>query len=429
MAASHLLIKAGAEVIVSDMKSREQLSEEVLALEQFGVKLQSGRQFLPENTGLVLRSPGVPRSNPAVQEAMAHRVPIVSEIELGSWFCEPDIIAVTGTDGKSSVVTMIDEALNDTGFRSVRAGNIGIPLCEVVQNNCARRYDFVVLEVSSYALENIHHFQPKIAMILNIAEDHLDHYDSFDHYTEVKGRISAKQTEQDFLILNANDERCMRFAEKAKSRTAFFALDNHGREGAFFSGETVICRLGNEEQATHVNLHNWFRHQKENFAASMVAMKLAGCDIKKAAGALNKFRGLPHRIEFVRELDGVAYFDDSKATTAHATTAALKSIDKPVVLIAGGDAKGADFTGLRPLIGQKVKAMVLLGMSKEQLAGTFSDIVPCHQVDSIEEAVRKARELSEPGDIVLLSPACSSLDMFRNFEQRGTKFQEAVAQL
>ncbi|HNT35505.1 MAG TPA: UDP-N-acetylmuramoyl-L-alanine--D-glutamate ligase [bacterium] len=429
LAASRLLHKAGAEVILSDSKSLDHLPEEVIQLQKLGIQIETGGHTLPANTGLIMRSPGVPKHIEVLRQAREEGVAIVSEIEVGSWFCAPRIIAITGTDGKSSVVTMVNQALNSSGWKSVEAGNIGTPLCEVVFDDCGRKHDFVVVEVSSYALENTYHFHPFVSVILNVAEDHLDHYESFEEYAETKGAIRRNQTEEDFLVLNAQDQWCLRFAEKSAATVRWFSLDDHGRDGAFLSESTVVYREGRSERTRHISLQDWFRHQKENLLASVVTTVLCGSEMESVVDALGQFRGLPHRIEFVRQLRGVTFYDDSKATTPHATQAALKSMERPVILIAGGDAKGTDITSLRPFIQEKVKSLVLLGKSRDLFVERFSDCVECQKVDSMQQAVTEAFLKAKKGDVVLLSPACSSLDMFRNFEQRGQIFKEAVATL
>lgn len=429
VAASRLLHKAGAEVILSDRKPMERLGEDVLQLQQLGIELQTGAHTLAPNTGLIMRSPGVPKDIEVLRQAKEECIAIVSEIEVGSWFCAPKIIGVTGTDGKSSVVTMINEALNVSGWRSVEAGNIGTPLCEVVLDDCGRKYDYVVVEVSSYALENTSHFRPFVGVILNVAEDHLDHYNSFEEYAETKGAIRKNQTTEDFLVVNASDEWCRKFGAESQAEVRWFSLDDHEREGTFLREDSVVYRQGQSEQAHPINLQKWFKHQKENLLASALTTLLCGSEIRTVVDALSRFRGLPHRIEFVRELRGVIFFDDSKATTPHATEAALKAMEQPVVLIAGGDAKGTDITSLKPLIQTKVKAMVVLGKSRDLFVEQFGGCVPCQAVDSLEQAVTEAFSKATDGDVVLLSPACSSLDMFSSFEERGRMFKQAVGGL
>jgi len=427
VAAASLLLRAGVSVTLSDIKER--LSQDALNLEELGATLQTGTQEIPKGTNLVVRSPGVPRNVQVMKDAYESGIPVVSEIELASWFCDTPIIAVTGTDGKSSVVTMINEALLGMGIKSVESGNIGTPFCRIVQEDSSKELDYVVVEVSSYALEDIHSFSPHIAVLLNVAEDHLDHYESFDEYTEVKGRIGNGQKADDYFILNAADERCLRFRNTTDATKLFFSLEDHAQEGAFLFEDYIVYRQEGNECRIDVNLENWLRHQKENYLAALIVCERCGADLEEAAEALSKFKGLPHRIQFVRKLRGVAFYDDSKATSVHATTAALNSIEDPIVLIAGGDAKGADFRSLKPLVREKVKAMVLLGTSKDQLAETFGDCVTCEKVNDLEEAVEEAVKQAEAGDIVLLSPACSSLDMFANFEERGRVFQQAVMEL
>ena len=430
LSAARLLFRAGSNVTVSDHKPRELWPNEFRFLESQGVKIEAGQNTVPKNTQLIVRSPGVPRHSEIIQSVYSLGIPVVSEIELASWFCKAPVIAVTGTDGKSTVVSMIQHVLQSMKVNSLLTGNIGTPFCEIAQEDGVSDLDWVVVEVSSYALEDIHLFRPRIAALLNIAQDHLDHYESFDEYAFFKGRISLNQTPEDYFLLNAADEKCIQFTGLSQAKALAFSLAPHSVDGVFFSGvDAVTLRLGGMEKVLKVAVGDWFSHQKENFLVALLATAICGVEPKDACTALRDFKFLPHRIQWIAEQNGIQFYDDSKATSCHATCAALRSMQKPVVLIAGGDAKGQDLSVLGALVAKKVKALIVLGRSRDQFMNLFQSVVPCKQVSEMQEAARVAVQLAAPGDVVLLSPACSSLDMFKNFEERGEAFREAVLEM
>ncbi len=382
----------------------------------------------PEQFQEVILSPGVPAAHPFVEESIRAAVPVISELELGYRFCGGDIIAVTGSNGKSTTVSMIGAILSQGGYQAVVAGNVGIPFCSVVEGAAA---DTVfVVEVSSFQLETIRDFHPRVAGILNLTPDHLDRYESEEHYYRVKGNILHNCNSEDLFFYNADDHRCRRIASRFDGRKTGFSSSGELEQGICLKGnEIVSCGGGREDVLLRrrdigvVGLHN-----VENAMAAISS--LTGYDFTPPVfrEALSGFEGLPHRMQKVAALEGVEYYNDSKATNVEATTMSIGGLKKKVILIAGGYDKGGDYSRLEE-IRKNLAGVVVIGDTADVLESIFQPHVPVCRASDMKEAVDKASRKAAPGQLVVLSPACASFDMYRNFEQRGEVFMEAVREL
>ncbi|WP_054686044.1 UDP-N-acetylmuramoyl-L-alanine--D-glutamate ligase, partial [Rhodothermus marinus] len=384
---------------------------------------------------LMVISPGVPSTAPLVQQARRIGLPVYSEIEVASWFCRAPIVAVTGTNGKTTTTSLIGYIFRRAGRRTIVAGNIGYPFSDYVLDTTPD--DVVVLEVSSFQLDHVATFRPRVSVLLNITPDHLDRYNyNFNEYAQSKFRIFANQRGEDVLVYNHDDELIRMAAERAHRKRGLRVLGFSQRTelptGAFVRDGYLILRIEQQEEVLmHANeLALRGRHNLYNSLAAAVAARVMEVRNDVVRESLASFEGVPHRLEFVRELDGVRYVNDSKATNVNAVWYALESFSCPIVLIAGGRDKGNDYSVLKPLVKEKVRALVAIGESADKLLRELGPLVP-HAVkaQSMEEAIQYARVFAEPGDVVLLSPACASFDMFENYEDRGDTFRRLVMSL
>lgn len=384
-----------------------------------------------EDSDLIVISPGVAQTEPFIERALNRNVPIRSEIEIAYRLCPAPIVAVTGTDGKSTTTSLIAHILNTGGKRAVPAGNIGTPFIKVVPSLTPE--DIVVLEVSSFQLEWIESFHPSIGILLNIAEDHLERYPSLEEYGKTKLRLFQNQTERDFAILNADDPLVCRLSRALPSHRLYFSLTKISQEGAFVEGKEIYMLFQGQEVSFPIpptkleGLHNL-----QNILASSLAALLIGIPPDKISQAISSFQPLEHRVERVGSFNGVLFINDSKATNPHATSKALASFPPPIILIAGGKLKdGANYEKLFREYKSKLKALVLIGEAAPilwELAGR-AGIKAIYEEKDLKEAVEQAFHISSPGDTVLFSPACSSFDMFANFEERGKFFKKVVKNL
>ena len=436
MAAVRLLRKMGATVAVSEATPRERLDRENLAwLERHGVAVECGghSQGLLSGADLVVVSPGVPLELPLLRAAAEAGVPVLGEMALACGLVETPIVAITGTNGKSTVTELVGEMFKAAGKRVFVGGNLGTPLSEYLlgEQDC----EVLVLEVSSFQLDTAPGFAPEVAVLLNISPDHLDRYRDYEAYCASKFSLFAGQRHTAAAILNRDDRELMQRLGRypVPARQFFYGGgsggDGRGAEicgmeiviGGLGAGEREKYSLAGTELGQEPNIHNG--------AAAILAARLLGCPSEAVRRALAGFRLLSHRLALVAEIDGVQYFDDSKATNIGAVAAALQGMMQPVVLIGGGRDKGGDYGLLHELVRQRVKAMVLIGEAREKMAASFSHLTKVVLAASLEEAVGEASRLAEPGDAVLLSPACASFDMFSGYAQRGQVFREAVAAL
>ncbi len=392
--------------------------------------IDSSHDLKGKEIKFIIPSPGVPLTDPLVQKVLKEKIPIVGELELASLYLKGDFIAVTGTNGKSTTVKLINELLNDAGIENGLMGNIGCPLISAVSEPPKFWY---VIEESSYQLEMIGQMRHKIAVCLNVTDDHLDRYDSMAGYAKAKSHIIKNSQAGDGFIFNADDEHCVRMSWAAQDRKMHllpFSLVNAVGEGACVEQDQLVVRLDGIEYKFDLKacalkgLHN-----QENMMAALLAVLVVNSKseaIKAYQGKLKNFSALPHRVEKVGSFDGVDYYDDSKGTNVGAVVMSLASFDQPVILIAGGKDKNSDYFPLKGLLKGKVKKLILLGEAKEKMHQVFNDSVDTVLVHDMKEAVNVAHKNAVSGDIVLLSPACSSFDQYQDYKERGLDFQTCV---
>jgi UDP-N-acetylmuramoylalanine--D-glutamate ligase len=439
IASVEVLRKRGVRVFATDEKPAVDLTAEIASAEGFGAEFVPSNgvdAIVPRITSAIL-SPGVPPTSPVVRTVNRANVPVIGEIELAYRLCKAPIIAVTGTKGKSTTTALIGHLLRVCG-RGVRVGgNIGNPLIKEVLD--AGDKDWVVAEVSSFQLETIRAFKPRIAALLNIAPDHLDRYYSMDEYAEAKYRVFANQSLDDWFIGNLDDPRIAQLhwrqgETRAQARQLWFTLGTHEERAAMFlrHGMLTYVPITGDPRPVPIVARDAIalagEHNVQNVMAALLAALAAGCEAERLGAAVASFRPMPHRLESLAELDGVLFVDDSKSTNPHSTIAALFSFTRPVLLIAGGRAKGTAFGELGAAIRQRAKAVIAIGEAAEEILRA-SEGIPAFRAGSMEDAVRRARVLSTAGDVVLLSPACASFDMFASAEDRGERFAAAVAAL
>ncbi len=376
---------------------------------------------------LVVASPGIPRDSLLLREAVAARIPVASEIELASDALAGPIVAITGTNGKSTVTVLIGEILKRAGMRPFVGGNLGTPLIDAVGG----AHDVAVVEVSSYQLEWIEKFRPFIAIHLNLSDDHFDRYRGLDDYGAAKARIFENQDANDWAILNRDDPNIWKLRERIKARVVSFGMNATSLTPAIHhDGARLLFDNGRERMAIDSNaLRLSGRHNLSNAMAAAAAALLLGVAPSVIERTFADFKGLPHRVEFVRQRDGVAYVDDSKGTNVGAVVEALAAVSAPVILIAGGLDKGGDYAPLRAPFKEKVKSAILIGAAREQMRAALAGAAPITCVEKLADAVRHAATIAAAGDTVLLSPACSSFDQFKDYAERGRIFQELVRAL
>jgi len=431
LATTAFLKARGAMVSTTEMKSKQEMEEVIQELERMGLSQMEwgGHQtetFVSQD--LIVVSPGVDLKMDPVQEAMKKGIEVISEIELACRFIQLPIIAVTGTNGKTTTTHLIGEMLKEEGKRVGVGGNVGEPLILFAEGG--DRWEVLVVEISSFQLEAIEAFRPKVSVLLNITEDHLDRYTRYEEYIEAKARIFANQNSGDVAILNGDDPIVKELGKKIKAKKILFSLKEKVREGAFSNGEKILLRLkGKEERYSLAKTPLKGVHNVENMMAALTAARIYGASKKAVETALNHFEGLEHRLEFIREIDGVRFFNDSKGTNVGSVVKSLQSFSDPVLLIAGGKDKKGDLSPLRDLIRERVKRLILIGEAKERMGRELGGLTDTVMAQTLEEAVRLAYQTAKRGDVVLLSPACSSFDMFKDYKERGRVFKEAVRRL
>ncbi|MCD6224106.1 MAG: UDP-N-acetylmuramoyl-L-alanine--D-glutamate ligase [Deltaproteobacteria bacterium] len=415
LAVARFLKNRGAVVTVTDMAVEERLSDYARKICAMDIKLELGNHCIKtfESAELVVISPGVPHTIKPVKQAIAKGVPVIGEIELASRFIDEPVIAITGTNGKTTTTRLLGKMLEYSGIKVFVAGNIGNPLIEYV--DIREKAEILVVEVSSFQLDTIDMFRPKIGVLLNIAEDHLDRYPDFAAYAASKGRLFTNQQKSDTAILNDKDSLVREVTGNINSKKVYFS-DQPG--------------VGSGLEALNIsNKYFAARHNKENAHAAALAALEAGGNLDGIRTALDRFKGEPHRLEYIVTINDVMFYDDSKATNIAAVARALEFFNKPVSLIMGGRDKGGDYLTLRGAVEKHVKKLVVIGEAKEKIISALGDTVNAEQASTIEEAVSAAYKAAEPGDAVLLSPACSSFDMFKSYKERGKRFRMAARSL
>lgn len=424
---ARFLLNQGAKVSVSDLRSETDLKQEINGLKGLPIDYLLGgeeRRWLDE-VDLVVPSPGVPAANSLLHEACRRGIEILSEVELAYRFFRFPIVAITGTNGKSTTTTLVGLMLKANGTRVFTGGNIGAPLIGFVGGD----WEWGIVEISSFQLEWIEEFRPRVAVLLNLTEDHLDRYLDFAAYCRAKERILENQTAKDVAVLNRDDPLVWGFRQGRRARIISFGFSEVD-EGVFAKSEEIVWRDASSEERFplgHVKIQGV--HNVENMMAAIATAKAIGIPAQIIQQTLEEFPGLEHRLEFVREKDGVRYYNDSKGTNVGAVVKSLASFSVPVILLAGGVDKGGDYGVLREGVKKTVKRLVLFGAAKKMIAKALGTLTETVIVDDMEAAVRDAHQHARPGDVVLLSPACSSFDMFRNYAERGRIFKSLVQAL
>ncbi len=431
--ASALFLKAhGARVTVSDTKSGDELRNEIPSLLDHGITVETGghgeRTFRGQD--LIVVSPGVPTDAPMLVQARAMGEAVIGEIELAARFLPGPIVAITGSNGKTTTTTLTGEILTAGGLPTLVGGNIGTPAISLAER--ATRETAIVLEVSSFQLETIQTFHPKVAVVLNVTPDHLDRHRTFEAYVDAKARIFENQRGDDFAVLNEDDPTCVAMAARTQAQVFWFSRQKEVKQGAWVREGNILFRDGasfQKNQQREIMLVSEIplkgAHNLENVLAAVCAGALLGCAPEKIRQAVRDFKAVEHRLEFVATIRGVDYYNDSKATNVDATIKALESFPANIHLILGGKDKGSDYSVLNDLLRQRVKRVYTIGAAAAKIESQIKGVEVVH-AETLENAVRKANAAAQPGDVVLLAPACASFDQFKNYEQRGQVFKEIV---
>lgn len=427
-AAAELLHSLGANVLVNDA-SPEEGNDEAKALRSKGIEVICGGH--PENVldagfDFIVKNPGIPYQNQVLQQALQKEIPIWTEIELAYMVSEAPIIAITGSNGKTTTTTLLYHILNIGGKNPLIAGNIGTVACSVAEQATAD--EVIVMEVSSFQLAGTEKFRPKIAVWTNLYDAHIDYHGTFEEYAIAKSKVTMNQNEEDFFIYNADQLEMLPYIEGSKAKKVPFSLKGKTAEGISADDELIYWQGEPYVKRSIIKLLG--QHNLENILAATASAILMDCDKETIENVLSSFTGVRHRMQFVKELNGRTFYNDSKATNTLATKSALSSFEPPVILLAGGLDRGHSFEELRPYM-VRVKAVFALGETSDRfIEFARSCGVPHNQkVETMEEAVREAYEVSLEGDQILLSPACASWDQFKNFEKRGDAFIEAITNL
>lgn len=431
VAAAVFLKEQGARVTVSDTKTEAELQKEIPALLDRGISLEAGRhgERTFRDQDLIVVSPGVPSDQPQLQQARALGIPVIGEVELACRFLKGKVIAITGSNGKTTTTTLVGEILRKSGKPALVGGNIGTPVISLAGQTSPE--SLLVLEISSFQLETIERFRPWIAAILNITPDHLDRHHTFEAYVDAKARIFENQQAGDFAVLNADDPASAGLKNRSKGIVHWFSRRQVVENGAYVKNDRIVFLSAGKEIAilpvSDIQLKG--AHNLENVLAAVCVTMLAGCEPEQVRRAVAEFQGVEHRLELVATVDGVAFYNDSKATNVDATMKALESFPHNIHLILGGKDKGSDYTVLNPLLRQRTKAAYLIGAAADKIKSHIQGATRIVHSGALDRAVRQAFEAAASGDIVLLAPACASFDQFENYEQRGRVFKELVQAL
>jgi UDP-N-acetylmuramoylalanine--D-glutamate ligase len=430
LATARFLAGREARIAVTDAKPVSAWGEASAALDNLHADLTVapyGPEILTD-TDLVVPSPGIYPENPILVEAVRRGIPVLSELELAWRFLKTPLVAITGTNGKTTVTSLIGEILRVAGKKIFVGGNIGAPLIGYVDG--PQDADWAVVEVSSFQLQWAQTFHPRIAILLNVTSDHIDYHGSFHAYREIKETIFAHQDAGDLAILNADEETTASLCGRLAVRTELFSSSDAVNHGIFLAGETLLHLLpgGEKEEYPLAMIHLPGRHNCENVMAAILAARACGCAPSVITRAVDAFRGIAHRIEYAGEKNGILFYDDSKGTNVGAVMRALESFSQPVILLLGGRDKEGDFQTLAPLIRKRVKELLLFGEAREKINGLVGGVVKTTLAPTMKEAMEKAYRSALPGDVVLLSPGCASFDEFKDYKERGNRFQEWVRQ-
>lgn len=436
VAAARFLAARGAVVALNDRKPLEEWSDEARSLKDAGVGLLAGDapMWLLDQIQLVVLSPGVPTKSIPVRYCERAGAEVIGEVELAARFLRGRLVAITGTNGKTTTTTLVGELLKGAGLDAQVGGNIGTPLTTLVESSSDDGW--TVVEVSSYQLETIRDFHPQVAIVLNLMPDHMDRYESLVDYAAAKHNVFRNQTEGDIAILNADDEMILSWAPGLRAHVTLFSVRHELEEGLFLrAGRDLVSRTRDGEKVLLARDEILLRglHNVENVLAALAAGLACGAHLESMHETIKNFQPVEHRLEFVAEIDGVKFFNDSKATNVDAAVKAFEAFaDEPgrVVLIIGGRGKNAPYAPLAPLVERKARALVVVGEDAERIEAELKSFAPTiERATSMADAVRRARAAAEPGDVVLLAPACASFDMFKSYAERGRVFKEAVNEL
>jgi UDP-N-acetylmuramoylalanine--D-glutamate ligase len=429
--ASALFLKAhGARVTVSDTKSGDELRNEIPVLLDHGITVETGghgeRTFRGQD--LIVISPGVPVDAPPLVQARTLGESVIGEVELAARFLPGPMVAITGSNGKTTTTSLTGEIMTAGGFPTLVGGNIGTPAISLAER--ATRETVIVLEISSFQLETIQSFRPKVAVVLNVTPDHLDRHRTFEIYVDAKARIFENQKGDDFAVLNADDPTCVAMSSRTQAQVFWFSRQKEVDRGAWVRNETILFRddSGQREIMLVSEIPLKGAHNLENVLAAVCAGALMGCAREKIRQAVCAFKAVEHRLEFVATIGGVDYYNDSKATNVDATVKALESFPSNIHLILGGKDKGSDYSVLNALLRQRAKRVYTIGAAASKIESQIKGVEVVH-AETLENAIRKAHALAQPGDVVLLAPACASFDQFKNYEHRGKVFKEIVREL
>ncbi len=436
IAAARFLLERGARVILTDTRGEGALAASLeplrsianppgeILLELGGHRIESFR-----SCDMVIVSPGIPLSLPYFEESRTRGIPVLAEVELAYRNMKGKILGITGSNGKTTTTVLVAELLRGSGLKAHAAGNVGVALISLADTSSTE--DIYATELSSFQLEGIRDFRPAVAAILNLTPDHLDRYAGFEAYIAAKERIFVNQQKSDFAVLNADDPRTAAMESRIRSTPVFFSRRSEPEYGVCLRGNRLVWRNGETERELFgkddVQLKG--NHNLENVLAACAIALLGGADPVSLKPVIRGFYGVEHRLEWVADIDGVRYFNDSKATNVDAAIKSLEAFPGNILLIAGGRDKGGDFTVLRPLVGKCVKEMVLIGEAAGKIREALAGSTEIREAQSLVEAVRICRRHAQPGDVVLLAPACASFDMFQDYEHRGRIFKDAVRAL
>lgn len=430
LAAALFLRRRGAQVTVSDIRSAEALAKELPALLDAGINVEAGGHGLLtfRRQDLIVVSPGVPLDTPELVQARNFGRPVIGELELAARFLHGHILAVTGSNGKTTTTSLLGEILEKTGLPTQVGGNIGVPVVALIDESTDATWN--VLEVSSFQLESTEDFHPHIAVILNITPDHLDRHGTFENYALAKERIFSRQTDDDYCVLNADNMRAAAAAQRSKARVYWFSLEHSVDQGAWVEGGSILFRTGPGAAPEGImplgTIPLKGEHNVENVLAAVCAARLAGASVETVRAAVEQFKAVEHRLEYVTTLNGIEIYNDSKATNVDATAKAIAAFPGNIHLILGGKDKNSDYTELSDLLRSRVKAVYTIGSAAAKIESQLRGVVALHSCETMQKAISAIAAAAHPGDIVLLAPACSSFDQFESYEHRGRVFKELV---
>jgi UDP-N-acetylmuramoylalanine--D-glutamate ligase len=442
VAVARFLKERGAHVTVTDLKKRDELDSYAEDALDMGISLRLGAHEIEffTSSDLIIVSPGVPHTITPLETARRAGIPVIGEVELAFRYIHEPIVAVTGTNGKTTTTSLIGEMLRASGREVFVGGNIGAPLIDYPDSGM--RADTIVAEISSFQLDTIEHFRPKVGLLLNITEDHLDRYDDFQHYVQSKGRLFENQQSTDVAILNAKDTAMSQLEGLIASQRLYFNIDDakdertkdfvpQTRQGARIRDKEIVCSVPGKSPAilSLANFRLMGAHNLENAAAATLASLVAGGEQSGIQTALDTYEGLHHRLEPVKNVRGVQYYNDSKATNVDAVKRSLESFDSNVILIMGGRDKGGSYSILEELIKKRVKRLIVTGEARKKILNALGGLTHTEETGTLYEAIHMAHQAATPGDVVLLSPGCSSFDQFTDYTERGEAFCKAVDRL